>query len=361
MTLRTMIVGCGAVAQRLYRKPLQDLDKAGLVRVDALVDPVAQHANTFGVFFPRAAKYCDLDDAISAGQADLTLILSPAHLHSVQAVKVLHSGSHVLCEKPMASTRDECALMNVAAAKARRVLAVGMVRRFFPAYAQLRRMLDEEQLGRLISFDYREGHKFDWEVMTPTAFRPRSQGGTGVLFDIGPHAIDHLAWTFGHLTVSAYRDDSLAGIESNAHLEVAAPICRGLVHLSWNDPQTNELRVSGERGEAVLRLGHFRHLAVRRSRNFEPQRIDTLFPADAERKPKRRLAPSTYQQAIYCQIIQTIRTIVLGEAPAVDGASGEACVSFLETALSMAEPLDMPWLQPAHQNAVRRLHWTRTA
>jgi predicted dehydrogenase len=361
MTLRTTIVGCGAVAQRLYRKPLQALDKSGLVRVHALVEPVAHHAETFGAFFPKAARYADLDEALSASQSELTLILSPAHLHSAQAVKVLQSGSHVLCEKPMASTPEECARMNAAAVQAKRVLAIGMVRRFFPAYAQLCRLLQDDQLGRLLAFDYREGHKFDWDVTTPAAFRPRREGGTGVLFDIGPHAIDHLSWTIGDLTVSSYRDDALAGIESNAHLDVVSRACRGIVRLSWNDPQSNELRVIGERGEAVLRVGQFSHLAVRRSSTFEPQRIDVSFAADAEARPKRRLTPGNYQEAIYCQIVQTIRAIALSEPPAVDGRSGEACIALLTDALTKAEPQEMPWLQPAHQSAVRRLHWSQRA
>ena len=66
MALRTMIVGCGAVAQRLYRKPLQQLTKRRLLRVDALVDPIAEHAQALGSFFPDAVRYAGLDDALHA-------------------------------------------------------------------------------------------------------------------------------------------------------------------------------------------------------------------------------------------------------------------------------------------------------
>src|SRR5262249_22117849 len=103
MKLRTLVVGCGAVAQRLYRKPLQLLEKRGVLTVTALVDPAAEHAQAMQPFFPKAAHHTDLGAALEAG-ADLTLILTPAHIHCVQTLQALAKKSHVLCEKPMANT-----------------------------------------------------------------------------------------------------------------------------------------------------------------------------------------------------------------------------------------------------------------
>jgi len=357
MTLETAIVGCGAVAQRLYRTPLQQLEKRGILRVASLVDPVPSHAAALGAFFPGAKKHGSLTEAL-ASKTDLTLVLSPAHLHAEQVLAALAHGSHVLCEKPMASTAADCARMNAAAAAATRVLAIGMIRRFFPAFAQLKQIVDSGRLGQLTSFEYREGHKFEWEVTTPAAFRPRHQGGTGVLFDIGPHVMDHLAWTFGDLHVAAYADDALAGIESNSSFEVTSPSCRGSVHLSWDNPQSNELRVIGSKGEAVLRIDRFDQLAIRSGSAYEPQTITVAFPADAEATPKSTISPRSYPQAVYCQIVQVVRAITCNEPPAVDGVSGARCIAVLEEALSKAQPLEMPWLDSQERDALLRLHWT---
>lgn len=361
MGLRTTIVGCGAVAQRLYRKPLQQLEKRGVLRVTALVDPVREHADTLGAFFPRAAYSADLGDALARSTPELTLILSPAHLHCGQAIQALQADSHVLCEKPMAATEADCARMNAVAAERNRILAVGMIRRFFPAYAQLTQLIQQEQLGPLVSFEYREGHKFEWDVTTPAAFRSRRDGGTGVLFDIGPHVVDYLTRTFGPLRVLGYADDALAGIESNAVIDVESAACRGSIHLSWNYPQANELRVIGTKGEAVLRVGHFDQLAVKRGSAFVPEPITASFPMDVRLPIQQRLSPRTYADAIYCQVVQMVRAIQLRELPAVDGESGKACVSLLESALSVARPLDAPWLDRAQRDAYRLSHWRRTA
>lgn len=356
-----MIVGCGAVAQRLYRKPLQQLQKEGVLQIDALVDPAASHAETIGAFFPRAVRHADMTAALDARQPDLTLILSPAHLHCGQTIAAVKAGSHVLCEKPLASTEAECRQMTDAAADAGRVLAVGMIRRFFPAYESLRRLLNEGRIGTLAGFEYREGHKFEWEVTTAAAFRPRREGGTGVLFDIGPHAIDHLQWTFGDLAVSTYQDDALAGVESNASLDLRSASCNGALHLSWNQPQANELRVTGDKGEAVLRIGAFDQLAVKTGGAFVPQPVDVAFPADALARARRFVSPRSYPEAIYAQVVQTVRAITLGEPPAADAEAGRRCVALLESALSMARPLSMPWLETARREAYLRLHWKRPA
>src|SRR5689334_13055731 len=125
-TLRTMIVGCGAAAQQLYRKPLQRLERQGAVRVTGLVDRHGPHAEALRRSFPAATVYDDLELALQAGGADLALILTPVQLHADQSVLALRHGAHVLCEKPMATTAGQCDAMLRAAEKAGQVLAVGM-------------------------------------------------------------------------------------------------------------------------------------------------------------------------------------------------------------------------------------------
>jgi predicted dehydrogenase len=276
----------------------------------------------------------------------------------VHTLAALSHDCHVLCEKPMASTEEECRRMNALARERGRVLAIGMIRRFFPAYAGLRNLLAEGSLGRIESFEFREGRRFDWDVTTSAAFRPRAQGGTGVLFDIGPHVLDALSWMLGELRVVHYSDDALGGVESNATLDVAAARCEGTVHLSWDSPQSNELRVCGDRGEAVLRSDRFDRLAVKRQAGFEPCSIASSFAADLLPLPRRRISPRSYADAIYCQIVQVLRALTLEERPAADGADGQNCVSLLESALSMAGPLPMPWLDEADQRAYEELHWS---
>ena len=360
MALLTTIVGCGAVAQRLYRKPLQQLEKRGILKVAALVDPVEEHAAALGSAFPGARRFADLTASLAAERPQLTLVLSPAHLHAAQVIEAVGHGSHILCEKPMATSTADCDRMNAAAKSASRILAVGMIRRFFPAFAQLVQIIRAGRLGAIRRFEYREGHKFEWEVTTPAAFRARHLGGTGVLFDIGPHVVDHLAWTFGDLQVTGYADDAMDGIESNAHFEVRTDQATGSIHLSWDSPQSNELRVYGAEGEAVLRIDRFDQLALRGPSGYQPQTVTHSFPADLSTPAGSSLVPKSYPQAVFAQLVSIARAITTGEPPAVDGESGRTTVAVLERALEVAEPLPMPWLSAAEQEAFARLHWKNT-
>ncbi len=358
MTVRTIVVGCGAVAQRLYRKPLQQLAKRGLIEVVGLVDPASAHAHEMQGAFAKARHFAALDEACRATRPELTLVLTPPALHCAQTLAAIEHGSHVLCEKPMANSSADCARMNEAAARAQRVLAIGMVRRYFPAFAHLRHLVQANALGKLQAFEYREGHKFEWAVTTPAAFRPRSQGGAGVLFDIGTHALDFLGSLFGEMNATNYSDDAAGGIEANVSMQLRAKDCRGSMDLSWDVPQVNVLRVSGANGEAALRLDRFDQLAVRTGKDFVPQAIDQSFPVDLEKTGGKRIVPLSYADAVLCQLVQVLRAIKLGERPAVDGLEGAGCIALLEQALGMARPLPEPWLTAREQAAAARLHWS---
>lgn len=358
MSLNIVVVGCGAVAQRLYAEPLRQLEKRRMLRVVALVDPHLAHLGAMGHAFRRASTFDDLTSVWKKCSIDLTLVLTPAHLHASQAAEAMSHGSHVLCEKPMATTVRDCDQMIAAACQNDRILAIGMIRRFFPAFATLRNLIRKGHLGEVESFDFREGRRFDWDVTTSAAFRNRNAGGAGVLFDIGPHVLDALDWVFGSLQVLSYADDALSGVEANVVMQLQSAKCPGRVQLSWDSPLANELRVHGTKGEAILRVDQFDKLAVNTGGQWAETSVDMAFAADVKPVSPTRLTPRHYGHAITCQLIQTIRAIHFKEAPAVDGATGRKCVALLESALAVARPLEMPWLGHDHQEAYRSLHWT---
>jgi predicted dehydrogenase len=355
MPVRTIVVGCGAVAQRLYLKPLARLTRQKMIEVVGLVDPAREHADAMSPTFAGAKHFVTLEEACRSARPELTLVLTPPHLHCVQTEMALAHGSHVLCEKPMANSSADCLRMLEAARVANRVLAIGMIRRYFPAFAQLRELVKSGALGRLQSFEYREGHKFEWAVTTAAAFKPRAQGGAGVLFDIGTHALDFLQSVFGDLTAQAYADDAAGGVETNVAMRLHAADCAGSLNLSWDVPQVNELRVAGSTAEAVLRIDRFDQLAVGRRGAFVPQAIGVTFPIDLERVPKR-IVPLSYADAVLCQLVQVLRAIQLDERPAVDGQGGASCIRLIEQALSRASALPEPWLTLREQAAAAQLH-----
>jgi len=356
--VKLTVVGCGAAARSLYRRPLASLEKKGLVRVAALVDVHASNAETLRETFPNAKISADLREAILSTGSELTLVLSPPGLHSDHALAAFRHGSHVLCEKPMALTEASCREMIDAAQQTKRVLAVGMIRRYFPAFAALKDLLDRGELGTIQSFTYREGHVFDWDITTPATFTKTVGRGGGVLLDIGTHVLDCLLWLFGVPRVVSYADDALRGVEANVRMELGWPGFTGTMQLSWNSPLRNEFRVSGTRAEAVLKVGEFDNVAIRRNGTTGYVRVEPTqtYPADLESPPHTSRSPRLYTQAIYCQVIQVLRSVRLGEPPAVTGEVGLNCLRVIDEARRVMQPLEMPWLDPIQQMANRELY-----
>jgi predicted dehydrogenase len=279
-------------------------------------------------------------------------------LHAEHAVAALLANCHVLCEKPMATTVPDCTRMIDIATSTDRVLAVGMVRRFFPAFRRLKQLIDDDALGPIQYFEYREGKRFDWEVASAAGFQRHSKGGGGVLFDIGPHAIDLLLWLFGVPEVLCAEDDALRGVESNVKLQLRTPALTGMLQLSWDTPLTGLLRIQGAKAEAALVLDRFDKLAVRAGNEYREIESSWSFPADALATPKRSCSPALYPDSIHCQLVQFVRAIRWREAPAVDGFAGRDCISVIESAMRMRQPLEMDWLDPCRQQQYRQLRWS---
>ncbi len=144
------------------------------------------------VDFGDAALHRTASALISDPGVEAVDICTPTHLHRPLVMEALAAGKHVLVEKPMALTVEDCAEMNESAAAAGRVLMVAQVLRFFPEYAAARQLLGGD-LGtaRMASFRRR--------CAAPTWSRwlkdPQRSGG-GV-FDLLIHDFDYSRHVFG--------------------------------------------------------------------------------------------------------------------------------------------------------------------
>ncbi len=86
-------------------------------------------------------------DAMLARDLDAVIVASPNYLHAEHTVAALDAGKHVLVEKPMATTTEDCDRMLAAAERADRVLAVGLEMRVFTLFAEVKRRIDAGDVG----------------------------------------------------------------------------------------------------------------------------------------------------------------------------------------------------------------------
>lgn len=198
------IVGAGRVAES-HARAAREVDTVRL-RAIAEVDEsrradfAARYAGPDGPLHTAArdVELYERDDV------DLVIIALPHWLHGEAAVRALEAGKHVLVEKPMAITLDECDRMIEAARAHERVLAVGQTHHFNALAATAKELLDSGRFGR-IAWGTETAYAARRFGSQPPWMFDRDKGG-GQLFANGVHYIDRLCWTIGSTGGSAGSD-----------------------------------------------------------------------------------------------------------------------------------------------------------
>jgi len=152
----------------------------------------------------QAARYGEAADLIAQADVDVVDICLPTDLHAPYAIKALEAGLHVLCEKPMALTSADADRMIAASKAAGRQLMIAHCLRFWPEYLYLKRCIQEQPYGRLLSLNmWRMGGHPGWAAHNWFADPARSGG---MVLDLHIHDVDYVNAVFGrpdHLYATA--------------------------------------------------------------------------------------------------------------------------------------------------------------
>lgn len=217
MTLSVGILGAGRIVERAHLPVLAEVPWAGPV---VLHDPDEDRARDLVGRFPWLLASPDPEDLLGRG-LDLVLVACPNHLHAPLTIAALEAGSHVLCEKPVATSAEDARRMLRAAHDAGRELAVAHAFRFRPEVVALRRAVQAGELGSI------RGVRAGWlrRRGVPGAgswFTRRGLAGGGALLDLGSHLLD--------LVLGLVRPGPLREAVCGLRFTPAAP------EASWYDP-----------------------------------------------------------------------------------------------------------------------------
>jgi len=140
-----------------------------------------------------AAPFTDAMALATHPDVQALSVTLPTNLHREYAVAALEAGKHVLIEKPMALSLEECDAMIAAAQRTGRLLMVAHVLRFWPEYVAIAELLKSGELGKPLSATatrYIEPPGWaDW------FHNPDWTGGA--VLDLHIHDLDTLNWLFG--------------------------------------------------------------------------------------------------------------------------------------------------------------------
>ncbi|CAM3983055.1 Gfo/Idh/MocA family oxidoreductase [Paenibacillus alkaliterrae] len=195
--LKVAIIGAGAISNAHINSYLQFPERCEIVAISDIYEDKAIARIQEHKLNARAVKdYSELlhDDI------DLVSICTPPYTHADLAVAFLEAGKHVVIEKPMASSLEECDLMNEAASRSGKLLSVIAQNRFKTPMMKLKAVLDSGLMGKIVhaqadSFWWRGHCYYDlwwrgtWE----------KEGG-GCTLNHAVHHIDALLWMMGSPT-----------------------------------------------------------------------------------------------------------------------------------------------------------------
>ena len=133
--VRVGVIGCGMVAQAEHLQNLLQLSDR--FEIAALADPSATVREAMGARYSVARVHFGYDELLEAGNLDAVVISAPAATHAEVTVAALEAGVHVFVEKPLCITLADADRIIAARDRAQRVVQVGYMKRFDPAWERM--------------------------------------------------------------------------------------------------------------------------------------------------------------------------------------------------------------------------------
>ncbi len=193
---RVAIIGAGAIAAVHIDSYKLHKDLCEVVAIcDSFVDKAAQLAESKDI--NNIKVFSDFEEVLQDDAIDIVSICLPPSLHAETTIKALQAKKHVLVEKPMASSLEECDLMITAAKEHNKILSVVCQNRFKTPMMKIKKMLEEKVVGHIRqttvnSLWWRGENYYDiwWRG------RWESESG-GCLTSHAVHHIDLMQWFLG--------------------------------------------------------------------------------------------------------------------------------------------------------------------
>lgn len=204
--LNVGVISCSGMAQN-HMLAVKDHGQAALVAICDIDEAKLKEA---GEKMDVPAMYTDYRELLKHPGLDLVIIVTPDQLHREMIEAALEANLHVLCEKPLALTREDMEAIIAACDKSDRKLMVGQICRYTPGFMKAKELIDAGELGELYYVESEYAHDY-LHILSENGWRsdPQRNGVVGG----GCHPVDLLRWIAGDpIEVTAYGNHKLLPI-----------------------------------------------------------------------------------------------------------------------------------------------------
>lgn len=153
--------------------------------VDTQEETAQRAAKTLGV----ERYYTDISKMLQDERIDACVVVSPTKYHRQIVADIAKAGKHILCEKPMAMTEEECDEMIRVCRDAKVKLQIGFMRRFDPGFCRAKAMVEQGEIGEVVMV---RSNTRGPSVPQPWMYDITKSNGP--LAEVNSHDIDTMRW-----------------------------------------------------------------------------------------------------------------------------------------------------------------------
>ena len=188
--LRAVILGAG-YRGRAYAEYAKD--HPDQLEIVGVADPEQAEV------IPAPRYWKDWKDCLEdRPEADIVVIAMPDALHHDSSIAALKAGYHLLLEKPIAATAEQCREVIECALAEKRLVIIGHVLRYTAYYAHIKALIDSGELGEVVSISHQESAGF-WKVAHSYVRGnwANSKKSSPIILAKCSHDIDLFVWWIG--------------------------------------------------------------------------------------------------------------------------------------------------------------------
>lgn len=235
------IIGCGKITEVRHAPEYADNPNCELT---AFFDEIPERAEGYVKKYGGKA-YDNVDELLTSGVDAISVCVANT-AHAAISIKALEAGVHVLCEKPMATTLEDCEAMVKASEKSGKFLMIGQNQRLARAHVKAKELIEAGEIGKLLSFRTTFGHPGPegWTGSKNSWFFDRKRAAFGAMADLGVHKTDLIHFLTSDVITEVtaqistldkkYPDNTPIDVDDNAYsIYRTREGIIGTMHVSW--------------------------------------------------------------------------------------------------------------------------------
>ena len=279
------VVGLGKFATQQIIPSFAQCKRSTLVAlVSGDRNKAESYARQYNVNPKNIYNYENYDSIRNNPDVDVIYIVLPNGLHAEYSIRGAQAGKHILCEKPMANTVEDCQAMIDAANQANRKLMIAYRAQYEPFNLEAIAIAQKKQLGQIKTIVADHGRNLDPKDPADVWRMNKKLAGGGSLFDIGIYSLQAARYITGEeptavcaMTHSTPNDPRFQEVEENINFILRFP--SGVLAnctSSYGYSDTKRFQVFGSNGTLELdpATDYYRHqLTVERERVREERKI----------------------------------------------------------------------------------------